>query len=104
MCHLLCRFVTGIYRLKVPDMYIDINDIPELHHISKNNDFLTVGSNISLTVAMETFINYSKEQNFHYLRHLADHIDLIASVPVRNVCMRQKFRYERRSMLKKKKI
>lgn len=40
---------------------------------------------MSLTVAMETFEKYSMESGFKYLRHLAHHIDLIASVPVRNV-------------------
>lgn len=34
---------------------------------------------------METFEKYSKEPGFKYLQHLAKHIDLIASVPVRNV-------------------
>lgn len=33
---------------------------------------------------METFQKYSSEPGFKYLRHLAHHIDLIASVPVRN--------------------
>ncbi|XP_015433474.1 PREDICTED: indole-3-acetaldehyde oxidase-like [Dufourea novaeangliae] len=75
----------GVYRLKVPDMYIDINDIPDLRRISKNNDSLTIGGNNSLTTAMETFNEYSKEPKFEYLRHLASHIDLIASVPVRNI-------------------
>nr|XP_031846555.1 xanthine dehydrogenase 1-like isoform X1 [Nomia melanderi]XP_031846556.1 xanthine dehydrogenase 1-like isoform X1 [Nomia melanderi]XP_031846557.1 xanthine dehydrogenase 1-like isoform X1 [Nomia melanderi]XP_031846559.1 xanthine dehydrogenase 1-like isoform X1 [Nomia melanderi]XP_031846560.1 xanthine dehydrogenase 1-like isoform X1 [Nomia melanderi] len=75
----------GVYRLKVPDMYIDINDIPDLRHISKTDDSLTIGGNLSLTAVMETFNQYSKEPNFEYLKHLADHIDLIASVPVRNV-------------------
>lgn len=34
---------------------------------------------------METFQKYSSEPGFKYLRHLAHHIDLIASVPVRNI-------------------
>ena len=75
----------GVYRLKVPDIYIDINDLANLRNISKTDDSLTIGSNVSLTVAMETFQKYSKEPNFKYLQHLASHIDLIASVPVRNV-------------------
>lgn len=33
---------------------------------------------------METFQKYSSETGFKYLRHLAHHIDLIASVPIRN--------------------
>lgn len=69
-------------------MYIDINDIPDLRHISKTNDSLTIGGNLSLTAVMDTFNEYSKKSNFEYLKHLADHIDLIASVPVRNVCIK----------------
>lgn len=34
---------------------------------------------------METFQKYSSETGFKYLQHLADHIDLIANVPVRNI-------------------
>ncbi|XP_076300418.1 xanthine dehydrogenase [Lasioglossum baleicum] len=75
----------GVYRLKRPDMYIDINDIPDLRRITKENDSLIIGGNVSLTVAMETFNKYSKESKFEYLQHLAKHIDLIASVPVRNI-------------------
>ncbi|KOC64413.1 Aldehyde oxidase 2 [Habropoda laboriosa] len=75
----------GVYRLKTPDMIIDINDIPDLRRISKEKDTLTIGSNISLTVAMETFQKYSQEPNFEYLQHFVKHIDLIASVPVRNM-------------------
>ncbi|XP_017763664.1 PREDICTED: xanthine dehydrogenase/oxidase-like isoform X2 [Eufriesea mexicana] len=75
----------GVYRLKTPDITIDINDIPDLRNVKKDNNTLTIGGNVSLTVAMQTFEKYSKEPNFEYLHHLAKHIDLIASVPVRNV-------------------
>lgn len=75
----------GVYRRKIPEMAIDINDIPDLQRISKDNDSLIIGGNLSLSVAMETFEKYSKEPKFEYLQHLAKHIDLIASVPVRNV-------------------
>jgi len=67
------------------DLRIDINDIPDLHHIEKTEESLTLGGGISLTTAMETFHKYSSETGFKYLHHLAYHIDLIASVPVRNI-------------------
>ncbi|XP_076232212.1 xanthine dehydrogenase/oxidase [Calliopsis andreniformis] len=75
----------GVYRLKVPDIYIDINNIPELRNVSKDDKSLTIGSNISLTTAMEIFHKYSKDANFEYLQHLAQHIDLIAGYTVRNL-------------------
>lgn len=66
-------------------MIIDINNIPDLRNINKTSTSLVIGGNVSLTVAMETFEKYSKASDFEYLQHLAKHIDLIASVPVRNV-------------------
>ncbi|XP_011334533.1 indole-3-acetaldehyde oxidase isoform X2 [Ooceraea biroi] len=75
----------GVYRAGKHDLHIDINDIPDLRRIEKTNDSLTLGGGISLTVAMETFQKYSSEAGFKYLQHLAHHIDLIASVPVRNM-------------------
>ncbi|XP_032686991.1 indole-3-acetaldehyde oxidase-like isoform X2 [Odontomachus brunneus] len=75
----------GVYRAPKYEIYIDVNDIPDLRRIEKSNDYLTLGGNVSLTVAMETFQKYSSEVGFKYLRHLAHHIDLIASVPVRNI-------------------
>lgn len=75
----------GVYRLEKPELYIDINDIPDLHRVDKSDSSLILGGNVSLTVAMENFDKYSKDKGFEYLRHLAHHIDLIASVPVRNI-------------------
>ncbi|CAL1679573.1 unnamed protein product [Lasius platythorax] len=75
----------GVYRTGKNDLHIDINDIPDLRRIEMSNKSLTLGGNISLTVAMETFRKYSSEAGFKHLRHLARHIDLIASVPVRNI-------------------
>lgn len=75
----------GVYRAPKYDVYIDVNDVPDLRRIEKNGDSLILGGNVSLTVAMETFEKYSNEDGFKYLRHLAHHIDLIASVPVRNM-------------------
>ncbi|KAF2900404.1 hypothetical protein ILUMI_05782, partial [Ignelater luminosus] len=72
-------------RIKEPDVYIDITSVEGLlnHTISDNN--LILGANMTLTNAMNLFYKLSKEQkNFSYLSKLADHIDLIANVPVRN--------------------
>lgn len=62
-----------------------MNDVPDLRRIEKTDQSLTLGGNVSLTVAMETFEKYASENGFKYLQHLAHHIDLIASVPVRNI-------------------
>ncbi|KAG5332878.1 XDH dehydrogenase, partial [Acromyrmex heyeri] len=75
----------GVYRTSKNDLRIDINDIPDLRRVEKTNNSLTLGGGVSLTTAMETFEKYSSETGFKYLHHLAHHIDLIASVPVRNI-------------------
>ncbi|XP_011061244.1 PREDICTED: xanthine dehydrogenase/oxidase-like isoform X2 [Acromyrmex echinatior] len=75
----------GVYRTGKNDLRIDINDIPDLRRVEKTNNSLTLGGGVSLITAMETFEKYSLETGFKYLHHLAHHIDLIASVPVRNI-------------------
>lgn len=78
-------YITGVYRIEKPDLHIDIYDISELHTIKKNNSSLTLGGSVTLTRAENTFIESSKDQGFQHLQHMANHVDLIASVPVRNV-------------------
>lgn len=47
---------------------------------------LSFGGNVSLTELMETLRDVSAKYEFYaYALHVANHIDLIASVPVRNV-------------------
>ncbi|XP_039304251.1 xanthine dehydrogenase isoform X1 [Solenopsis invicta] len=75
----------GVYRSSKKNLYIDINDIPDLRRIEKTNDYLVLGGNTSLSAALEAFQKYSSEDGFKYLRHLARHVDLIAHVPVRNI-------------------
>ncbi|XP_058461613.1 uncharacterized protein LOC131436745 [Malaya genurostris] len=75
----------GVYRrsenLKV---FIDINSIDELHSHSMGNELL-VGGNVSLTEFMTILSEAAnKTNNLSYCTELAKHIDLVASVPVRN--------------------
>ena len=66
-------------------MYIDVGDVAELKSLTTEPD-LVLGGNMSLTEAMDTFNRISKENaRYKYAKALADHIDLIANVPVRNV-------------------
>lgn len=75
----------GVYR-RSPDIkiYIDVNDVPELRSVSKNDKSLVLGGNVSLTAAMEAFEKYGSDSGFGYLKQLWHHFDLIANVPVRN--------------------
>jgi len=75
----------GIYPSSKKDIYIDINDIPDLHKISKSDFGLVLGGNITLTTVLETFQKYSNDTGFKYLNHLAQHVEIIANVSVRNI-------------------
>nr|CAD7197905.1 unnamed protein product [Timema douglasi] len=73
-----------VYRRKVePKIYIDITGIKELRAIS-TEPTLVLGGSVSLTEAMELFYDLSEKTQYAYTKVLADHIDLIANVPVRN--------------------
>lgn len=77
-----------MYRIeKEPEVYIDVNGLAELHGSDVNGDGIKLGANINLTEAMELFYKLAKDQpgQYTYCRTMADHIDLIANVPVRNV-------------------
>ncbi|XP_063928230.1 uncharacterized protein LOC135141244 [Zophobas morio] len=67
------------------DLYIDVTSIPELTLYEFKGDSLVLGANITLSNTIEVFQNIAKTYpNFSYLNQMADHIDLIANVPVRN--------------------
>lgn len=77
--------ILGVYRTQKVQTYIDVNDVTELHRIQKEKNTLTLGANVTLSVAKTTFEKYANVSNFKYLKTLAEHIDQIATVPVRNV-------------------
>ncbi|XP_011302811.1 indole-3-acetaldehyde oxidase-like [Fopius arisanus] len=74
----------GVYRLEKPEIYIDLNDISDLRRVEKTAENLIFGGNVTLSTVKNTFIEFCEESGFHHLRQMADHVDLIASVPVRN--------------------
>jgi xanthine dehydrogenase/oxidase len=68
-----------------PKVYIDVQDIPELRSYSTGPK-LTLGGNMNLNDCMTLFNTVSKSKsNYAYTKLLANHIDLVATVPVRNV-------------------
>lgn len=78
----------GVYRMKeMPNKIIDVNDVKELHTYTVNSENVIIGANTTLTAAIDIFTKIAKEKSdkFAYLKQLADHISLIANVPVRNV-------------------
>lgn len=78
---------SGVYRSeKEFDVYVDILNVSDLLNHEVTNNELIIGANMSLTEAMNLFNKISEENNrFKYLSKLAQHIDLVANVPVRNV-------------------
>ncbi|KAJ9576510.1 hypothetical protein L9F63_025593, partial [Diploptera punctata] len=76
----------GVYRIEEDIRYfIDIGSVGELK-TTKMEPNLVVGAGMSLTETMEMFYTLSAENSkFAYTKVLADHIDLIANVPVRNI-------------------
>ncbi|XP_074027296.1 uncharacterized protein isoform X2 [Leptinotarsa decemlineata] len=77
----------GVYKHNgLPNIYIDVTSVLELITYSVDDDTLTLGGNLSLTKTMKIFKQISSQmKQFSYLSVLRDHIDLIASVPVRNI-------------------
>ncbi|EFA13013.1 xanthine dehydrogenase/oxidase [Tribolium castaneum] len=67
-------------------VYIDVNSVPELKVQEVKDTTFVLGAGTSLTTAMELFNQVGdKNSQFSYLKQLANHIDLVANVPVRNV-------------------
>lgn len=66
--------------------FIDVNSVPELHKVSSRRNKLTIGANVTLNEAMDILESVATDKpDFLYCRELAKHIDLVATVPVRNV-------------------
>lgn len=66
-------------------MYVDINNIGDLHKISKNTP-LIVGGGVNLTDLQGILSSVgSTNTDYWYGQILAEHIGKIGSVPLRNV-------------------
>ncbi|XP_073981573.1 uncharacterized protein isoform X2 [Rhodnius prolixus] len=78
----------GVYPINNPyQVYIDIRDVYELRTNSVYNDHVELGGNMTLSEVIELFLKISSENPlmFGYLEVLADHIDLVAHISVRNI-------------------
>lgn len=66
--------------------FIDINTVVDLHRVTARRSQLHIGGNVSLTELLNTLAKASKEKTgYEYLKYVVKHIDLIATLPVRNV-------------------
>lgn len=76
----------GVYRLDANlEVFIDVSAVPELHASTLAAKKLTIGGNVSLTETMDILRKIAKQRGFEYCQLLADHIDQVANVGVRNV-------------------
>ncbi|KAH8265261.1 hypothetical protein KR038_002707 [Drosophila bunnanda] len=75
----------GVYR-RPRDIrhFIDVNMVPELRQTSIEANHILLGGNVTLTDAMEVFLQAAKKPGFEYCLTLWQHFNLIANVPVRN--------------------
>lgn len=80
-------FFLGVYRRSTSIKYfIDVNTVPELHNVFSRRNKLTIGANISLNETMDILESVAADKSdFSYLRELVKHIDLVATIAVRNV-------------------
>lgn len=65
-------------------VFIDVTSVPELHTQSIS-DVITLGANVTLADTMNIMNSVATTAGFEYCLYLAQHIDLVANVPVRNV-------------------
>lgn len=79
--------ILGVYNAIATgvEVFIDVADVKDLTSYNLENGTLTLGANMTLTNTMNLFNELSNQVQFSYLKKMADHIDLIANVPVRNV-------------------
>lgn len=81
-------YFTGVYRIKEePDVYIDINGLVETHEHNISAQGVSLGASLSLTDMMAILKRASDlyPDEFFYCDTIADGIDQVANVSVRNV-------------------
>lgn len=77
----------GVYgQNKTYDMYINIANVKELINHTIKHDSIVLGAGLTLSVCIKLLYQFGNEHNhYSYLTKIADHIELIANVHVRNV-------------------
>nr|XP_022914971.1 xanthine dehydrogenase/oxidase-like [Onthophagus taurus] len=76
----------GVYRDVDKDLYIEIAGAKDLRSNTISESLVTIGAGTSLNELKTIFRTTSQlHKSFSYLDVLADHIDLIASEPIRNI-------------------
>ncbi|XP_013162076.1 PREDICTED: indole-3-acetaldehyde oxidase-like [Papilio xuthus] len=76
----------GVYPIKEePRVHIDISSIEGLKDATRSVN-LVLGGGMSLTEMMRVFKVHAKyNEDFQYLEHFYEHLELVAHIPVRNI-------------------
>lgn len=77
----------GVYQRTEPfKIYISVTGVPELISYTLTANSLVLGGNMTLTNLMQLFYKLGAENSsYSYLTLMADHLDLVAHIPVRNI-------------------
>lgn len=67
-----------------PHVLIDINNVAELKGYMMDQN-LIIGATTTLNDMTNIFQTISEQENFSYLLKLTEHMNLVASIPVKNV-------------------
>lgn len=79
--------LTGVYR-RSHDIkhFVDVNSVTELHKVTNRRNKLTFGANISINEWMDVLYKIAVDKpEYSYCGQIAKHLDLIATVAIRNV-------------------
>ncbi|XP_071054779.1 xanthine dehydrogenase-like [Onthophagus taurus] len=71
----------GVYRTTDKELYIDISGVKEL----RLTRVATIGAGTTLNELKDFFRSTAKLKSFGYMNKLADHVDLVATDPIRNI-------------------
>lgn len=78
----------GVYRRPQDiQVFIDVNNVPQLKTRCANSSSLEIGGGVTLTELIDILndVTSKNQQHFGYLKKLVIHIELIASTSIRNV-------------------
>lgn len=65
-------------------VFIDVSSVPKLHKQSISNE-IRLGGNVTLTHTIEIMNSVETTPGYEYCSYIAEHIERVANVPVRNV-------------------
>ncbi|CAL8082189.1 unnamed protein product [Orchesella dallaii] len=76
---------TGVFKYDGPyQVYIDINNIPELKQSKVDASEVSIGANVTISMAIDLLQKASELDGYSYTADMVKHIKRVANLPVRN--------------------